>query len=193
MILLILGLISYSHAVARPSWDGIYTKTSRIAKGWKYIIIHHSGTNAGSAEAFHRHHTKMGYGGLCYHFVIGNGHGMPDGKVVAGFRWKEQIIGTHVDVNSWYHNIFGIGICLVGNFNQTPPTAKQMEALNALIKKLMREHDIPAANVIGHNQVPHGKIKWDARKIRVSFEPNRFAATVCPGKKFPMEKVISGL
>ena len=139
LFLLTILLVSSSSAVSTPSWHSIYSKSSGIAKGWKYIVIHHSGTDAGSADSFHRYHEKMGYGGLCYHFVIGNGNGTPDGKVETGFRWKEQVIGTHVDVNSWYHNIFGIGICLVGNFNKDRPTKKQMESLKKLVQKLMQE------------------------------------------------------
>jgi len=117
-----------------PSWPEIYYKKVDIARGWKYIIIHHSATASGSAKAFHKYHTDQGYGGLCYHFVIGNGNGLPDGRIEEGFRWKEQIAGTHVDENSWYHNIFGIGICLVGNFDKEKPTKKQIVALTGLIK-----------------------------------------------------------
>lgn len=187
IFLLATMITSSGSAISVPSWDSIYSKSSKIAKGWKYIVIHHSGTDTGSAESFHRYHEKMGYGGLCYHFVIGNGNGTPDGKIETGFRWKEQLIGTHVDVNSWYHNIFGIGICLVGNFNKNQPTKKQMESLNKLVKKLMQEQQIPAASVIPHNRVPFGEIDWDAESIHVLFQNDRYAATACPGKKFPME------
>ena len=89
-----------------PSWDEIYAKDVNPAKGWKYIVIHHSASNSGNAQQFHKLHKDKGYGGLAYHFVIGNGNGAPDGNIHESFRWKEQIIGTHVDINSWYHNIF---------------------------------------------------------------------------------------
>jgi len=186
LLLLTIMLVSSSSAVSIPSWSSIYAKSSGIAKGWKYIVIHHSGTDAGSADSFDRYHEKMGYGGLCYHFVIGNGNGTPDGKIETGFRWKEQIVGTHVDVNSWYHNIFGIGICLVGNFNKDRPTKKQMESLEKLVKKLMREQQIPASDVLPHNRVPVGEIDWDSKSIRVLLQADRYAATDCPGKNFPM-------
>jgi len=169
----------------RPTWQEIYEKKSSMARGWKYIVLHHSATAAGSAAAFHRYHTKMGYGGLCYHFVIGNGNGAPDGHIEEGFRWKSQMAGTHVDVNSWYHNIFGIGICLVGNLDQSPPTPKQVAALKGLVQRLCSEYGIPRENVLGHNQVPFGEMSWDRRAVHVSFKGQRTAATKCPGRFLP--------
>lgn len=169
----------------RPAWSDIYYKKAAIARGWKYIIIHHSATNSGSAKAFHKYHTQQGYGGLSYHFVIGNGKGAPDGKVEEGFRWKEQISGTHVDVNSWYHNVFGIGICLVGNFNTHSPTRKQMTALKELVTSLSEKYRIPAEKILGHSQVPFGTMDWGSEKISVFYEKGKTAQTYCPGKKFP--------
>lgn len=169
----------------RPGWSQIYCKTTDIARGWKYIVIHHSATKAGSAAAFHRHHTEQGYGGLCYHFVIGNGSGTPDGMIEEGFRWKEQMAGTHVDINSWYHNIFGIGICLVGNLEKNPPTHAQVEALSGLLKELTEKYDIPKDNILFHRQVPHGDMTWDVEKIRVSYKAGQTARTNCPGKFCP--------
>ena len=117
-------------------YDEWYYKKSGEYKGWKYIIIHHSATNAGSVKAFHNFHTRQGYGGIAYHFVIGNGNGMNDGEVQETFRWKQKISGTHVSVNSWEHNVFGIGVCLVGNLENKPPTKAQLDALRKLISKL---------------------------------------------------------
>ncbi len=168
----------------QPNWSDIYFKEAAIAKGWKYIIIHHSATAAGSAKAFHKYHTDQGYGGLSYHFIIGNGNGSPDGKVEAGFRWKEQISGTHVDINSWYHNVFGIGICLVGNFDKAAPTKSQTDALRQLVDKLTRQYQISKENIMGHTDVPFGDMRWDHEKISVMFKKDRTAQTHCPGKNF---------
>lgn len=171
------------------SWSDLYYKKAAIAKGWKYIIIHHSATDSGSAASFHRYHTNQGYGGLCYHFVIGNGKGSPDGKIETGFRWEQQIAGTHVDVNSWYHNIFGIGICLVGNFDKTAPTQKQIIALNRLINTLCQKYNIPQENVIAHRQVPFSDMNWTNGKLHVSFKNKQTAQTNCPGKHFSLSSL----
>ena len=188
ILTLVLGMSAACFALAgknTPSWTDIYTKKTRIARGWKYIVIHHSATDAGSAKAFHKYHSDRGYGGLCYHFVIGNGNGSPDGKIEEGFRWKEQMAGTHVDVNSWYHNIFGIGICLVGNFEKSSPTEEQMRALTRLVKSLCLDYGIPEKNIIGHQDVPFGDIKWNTKRIHVTFKGKQTAKTSCPGRHFP--------
>jgi hypothetical protein len=66
--------------------------------------------------------------------VIGNGTSSGDGQVEVGSRWPKQINGGHV--HSDYLNNIAIGICLVGDFNHEQPTAKQLEALDELIRYL---------------------------------------------------------
>ncbi len=171
-------------------WSEIYNKEVKAAQGWKYIIIHHSACNYGNAKLFHKWHTDKGFGGLAYHFVIGNGHGSGNGQVEYGFRWKQNKIGTHVTVDAWYHNVFGIGICLVGNFDYARPTWKQLTALIKLIRKLAKRYNIPKKNVVGHKDVPHGRLITKGGKIifkrTTGYEKGH---TTCPGKYFPMAYV----
>ena len=152
-------------------YDDWYYKSSETYKGWKYIVIHHSATNAGSVSAFDKFHTRQGYGGVAYHFVIGNGNGMKDGEVKETFRWKKKMSGTHVSVNSWEHNVFGIGICLVGNLENTPPTKAQILSLKKLISELKASHRIDDKNIIGHKPVQYDNAS------------NKTEQTACPGKK----------
>ena len=158
-------------------YDDWYYKKSASYKGWKYIVVHHSATNAGSVKAFHKFHTRQGYGGIAYHFVIGNGNGMKDGEIQETFRWKEKISGTHVSVNSWEYNVFGIGICLVGNLEKSPPTKAQLAALKKLVAQLKTSYQIDDKNIIGHNHVHYD----DAS--------NRKEQTACPGKQLDLNKV----
>lgn len=136
---------------------------------WRYIVIHHSATTVGGAKSFHAGHKKRGWkNGLGYHFVIGNGSSTPDGHVEVGGRWTRQnqgIDGAHAG-NKKY-NKFGIGICLVGNYNNGRPTPRQLVALRRLCRALMEKHRIPASNVFPHSEVRRGH-------------------TDCPGKRFPM-------
>jgi hypothetical protein len=121
---------------------------------WKYIVIHHSDTDSGSAAAFDRYHREVKHwDGLGYDFVIGNGRGAPDGQVQVGPRWVQQKIGAHAGVREYNEN--GIGICLVGDFDHTQPTATQMEALARLVGYLMHVYHIPPSNVIGHRDAKH--------------------------------------
>lgn len=145
------------------------------SRAWKYVVLHHSATAGGSAQSFDTFHRQQrGWqGGLGYHFVIGNGIEQGDGTVVAGPRWYEQTAGAHA--NSAEYNDYGIGICLVGNFDEKPPTPAQVSAARALIVRLCRQYGIGPQNVVGHNDIRRG------------------GATACPGKLFPLDELRTGL
>lgn len=141
-------------------------KPSAPARDWKHIVIHHTAASSGSVEAIHEQHLKRGWDGIGYHFVIGNGNGMPDGSVEATFRWKTQMHGAHA--GSEEYNQRGIGICLIGNFEESRPSAAQLSAIKRLVAALKRDYRIPADRIIGHKDVK---------------------ATACPGKNFPFAEV----
>jgi N-acetylmuramoyl-L-alanine amidase len=131
---------------------GIPASWIPIAKpnGWKWIVIHHSATATGGAAAFDKMHRAKGWDELGYHFVIGNGTDTPDGLVEVGSRWPKQKWGAHAKTPDNRYNNFGIGICLVGNFDVTRPTAAQMRSLDKLVAYLMRTYDISPDHVLGH-------------------------------------------
>lgn len=139
---------------------------SADAREWRHIVIHHTATDSGSVERIHESHLKKGWLGIGYHFLIGNGKGMADGSVEPTFRWRQQLHGAHAGKDEY--NQRGIGICLVGNFEDTPPTAAQLAAVKRLVAVLRGEYDIPSSRVIGHKEVK---------------------ATACPGKLFPLVEV----
>ncbi len=138
---------------------------------WRYIVIHHSATPSGSAAGFDRMHRSKGWDGVAYHFVITNGKGGPDGGLQVSDRWWQQKHGAHagglpgqVDPEARNdYNEFGIGICLVGNFEKSPPTRKQMLTLARLVGRLRNMFDLPQSAVFGHRHVK---------------------STACPGRYF---------
>lgn len=141
---------------------------------WKYIVVHHSGTPNGSVQGmdhYHRYKRHM-ENGLAYHFVIGNGKGMPNGQIAIGQRWRSQIKGGHLA--SERLNEISIGICLVGNFNQSRPTAEQMRSLTALVSYLMQRTRLGATAVRTHRQI--------------NTKP-----TECPGHNFPTKLLLQNL
>jgi hypothetical protein len=124
---------------------------------WTSIVIHDLGSLSGDPDTIHRQHLGYGYQGLGYHFVIGNGNGMSDGVIHAGYRWNEQLPGAHTPgENADYHNQRSIGIVLVGNGERRPFTDRQMAALVNLIQRLQRELSIPASRVYLHRDVAGG-------------------------------------
>jgi hypothetical protein len=143
-------------------------------RGWKFIVIHHSATPSGSAQAFEAYHRSRGMSnGLAYHFVVCNGtNDTEDGEVEIGSRWIKQLAGGHCKQESV--NGESIGICLVGDFTHRLPSDKQMETLARLVFDLQKQFAIPAANVLGHGHVV-----------------GEFSE--CPGKSFPWEAFRAAL
>ena len=141
---------------------------------WKYIVIHHSAVDEGTMKGMDDYHRKQRHmeHGLAYHFVIGNGNGMKDGEIGVGNRWKQQLDGGHLRSES--QNKVALGICLVGNFDAHPPTAKQMQSLNALVRALMNRCGVPAKSVKTHQQI-------------------NIIGTRCPGSRFPSKTFLRDL
>ncbi len=139
---------------------------------WDSIIVHHSATENGSARTFDRLHRQRGWDELGYDFVIGNGTETPDGYIEIGPRWKKQKHGAHCKTPSNHYNNFGVGICLVGNFQYQYPSSHQLASLKKLILFLAKRYNIPAEQVMGHGEVPQ-------------------THTLCPGKHVNMRKVRS--
>jgi len=141
---------------------------------WNYIVLHHTASDSGSVDSIHQEHLKRKdkngnhWLGIGYHFVIGNGNGMPDGEIEPTFRWRQQLQGAHAGVADY--NQHGIGVVLIGNFEHSPPTDAQSEAVKDLVGILKREYGIASSKVLGYGDVK---------------------ATECPGKLFPMSEVRS--
>ncbi len=142
---------------------------------WDYIMIHHSATEGGDAGLIDELHKERNFDGLGYQFVIDNGyftHGRrgADGQVEVGYRWREQSHGAHCRVDSNDDNFWNehaIGICLIGNFDNRRPTARQMDSAVKLVRFLMDRYHIPPSKVV----------------------PHRYAkATDCPGRYFPWDE-----
>jgi len=72
------------------------------------------------------------------------------------------------------HNHTGLGVCTVGNFDVTTPSATQYFLLSCLIRRFMDKFSIPITNIHPHNA---------------------FAHKTCPGRNFNMSillKYVSG-
>ncbi|HEV2295557.1 MAG TPA: peptidoglycan recognition family protein [Tepidisphaeraceae bacterium] len=122
------------------------------SRQWNWIVIHHSATATGSAATFDKMHKDKGWDELGYHFVIGNGTNSGNGQVEVGTRWKQQKWGAHAKTADNRYNDYGIGICLVGNFDVDRPTPAQQQSLAKLVAFLEKSYKISDARVIGHGE-----------------------------------------
>ncbi len=141
---------------------------AKADRPWRYIVLHHSASAAGNYDEIDREHRKqLGYDGCGYHFIIGNGNGSGDGQIEVARRWDNQKQGVHCR-NARSHDVdeYGIGICLIGDLDQQPPTPRQVAAAQALIAYLSRRYEIAPLNVSTH--------------AHLAATP-----TACPGKYFP--------
>ena len=85
-----------------------------------------------------------------------------DGKVHKGR--DEKTVGAH----TIGQNEKSIGICIVGNYDKTSPDSVVLDSLDTLIKDIFK------------------------RRGTMPIEPHsKYAKKTCPGKNFPLEKVIA--
>ena len=133
---------------------------------WQRIVVHHSAIKYGNVEKYDAAHRLRGMqNGLAYHFLIGNGIDAGDGEIEIGPRWQKQQAGGHV--KNHLINQTAIGICLIGNFEKTHPSKKQLDAFTQLMDWLQGVALGKKVHFAGHREL-------------------KGEQTVCPGKHFPL-------
>lgn len=133
------------------------------------LVIHHSATREGDVRSFRvLHRLLRDWLDVGYHFVIGNGTFSPDGAVERGR--PETARGAHARGA----NSVSLGICLVGDFTETPPTSTQLDALGALLGELTARYGLGENDILLHRQVKGSR-------------------TLCPGAHLPPDKVRNAL
>ena len=139
---------------ARPAAVNRTTPMGRIYR----ITIHHSGfpcpdSSPAAVEALirtiqknHKHKTTNGEGwaDVGYHFLID-----PAGRIWQGRSLRYQ--GAHAGNHRL--NKGNIGICLLGNFQDHPPSPAQMKGLEKLLRFLMKKYRIPASRIYTHREL----------------------------------------
>ena len=136
---------------------------------WQKIVIHHSAspitvrrngeTVPVDAAMIREWHLTKGWSDIGYHYVI-----LPDGSCEDGRPLHRP--GAHCIAGN--RNFIGIGICLVGDFSQTPVPEAQLNGLLKEVVALMNAFHFQEEDVELHREVPG-------------------AATECPGGFFPVE------
>lgn len=123
----------------------------------EYIVLHHSATSDGLVlrdyDAIKRNHLGLGYRDIGYHWVVEKVNGV----LTAIPGRAESDTGAHCPDR----NTDGIGICCVGNFEETTPSEELYRFIATLCRAIMARH--PIKEIGGHRD---------------------YYSTVCPGKNF---------
>ena len=105
------------------------------------IVIHHSDTLSGSAQAYAQYHIDQhGWPGIGYHFVIDK-----DGRI------NQTQLLTTISYHVPGYNTSSVGICLTGDFTQYPPTQAQIESVVYLVRFLSLT--LGQKQVVGHGEL----------------------------------------
>ncbi len=130
------------------------TATPIGSQPWDSIVIVHSASPSASAADIAEAHKALGYDGLGFHFVIGNGKRMGDGEIHVGYRWLDQRSGAELSgVGSGFNSNNAIEICLVGDGDRRPFSDEQMYRLAQLVSALSDELGIDNERVFLHKNL----------------------------------------
>ena len=137
----------------------------------EYIIIHHSATKDGvnpDWEAIRKYHIEVnGWQDIGYHLGLEEIHG----KLFLKHGRKLWDIGAHAQG----FNERSIGICLVGNYDQSILSIAKKEFLAKIVSLLLDVYDIPVSRVLGH---------WETYVLR-----GLPIAKSCPGNNIKMDEL----
>jgi hypothetical protein len=118
--------------------------------------VHHSALPGGdgslgqSIEAVKRiqrdHVVNRGYGDIGYHYLID-----PAGRVFEGrsMDWQGAHSGTAASGRN--NNPKNVGICLLGDYEVTSPTAAALATLDRMVAELRGHYRLPASAVKPHS------------------------------------------
>ncbi|XP_031626780.1 peptidoglycan-recognition protein SB1-like isoform X2 [Contarinia nasturtii] len=154
MALFIASSIMSLEIVSRDEWGAKPPKlVASINKTMQYVIIHHSNSPkfcntserciAAMQNIQQFHQIERGWNDIGYHFAIGG-----DGKVYEGRGFNK--VGAHAPG----YNSNGIGICLIGDFQDVLPPKNMLRATKNLIECAVEKKYLSNNYTLyGHKQV----------------------------------------
>jgi hypothetical protein len=169
------------------------------SRNWEYIVIHHSATvdePGNDWEGIRRYHMSWRYNGdiiteekakeLTANGIKGVQSPWPSiaysfgiEKVDGEYIYQKGCPLSEIGYHAKQMNPKGFGICMVGDFDNAPPSDVQINMLVSLLKFLMAHYNISKEKVLGH------------RETYALF--NVPVEKTCPGNKFSMDALRAKL
>lgn len=150
------GGVSLSPLMALGGGRGVeavfQTRTPIEPGRWHSIVLVHSGSPVGSPSSVEGEHRAVGYDGLGFHFLVGNGAGMSDGQIHVGYRWMDQLDGAQLAGLSGSAKGI-IEVCLIGDGDRRPFGEDQLQRAAQLVSGLAEELGIAPENIRLHQDL----------------------------------------
>jgi len=145
--------------VSRAAWGATPPKTTELTRhrgAYSWITVHHSALPGGdgslsqSIEAVKRiqrdHVVNRGYGDIGYHYLIDAAGRVFEGR---SMDWQGAHSGTAASGRN--NNPKNVGICLLGDFEVTSPSAAALATLDRMVAELRGYYRLPASAVKPHS------------------------------------------
>lgn len=135
---------------------------------YRYLVIHHTASSTDNYQSINEYHRKKRHWGeAAYHLILSNGSTeVPPGYMESTKRYKLLLWSTAT--RSFIHNLFGIHLVIVGNYEQQRLPENLQKGLVSAVIKLKDKFHIRASNIILHRDCN---------------------STACPGKYITRAKI----
>ena len=149
----------------------VYRWPKRYSPDIKLLVVHHTAESEAASERagvermrlLYQYHAKSrGWGDIGYHYVIDE-----DGRVYEGRDGGDKVVGGH----TYCANVGTLGVAMMGNFNDSQPTDKQMQSLQWLLAHLSEKHSID----------PRGSVRFHGKRFTHVVGHRDVVSTACPG------------
>ena len=123
-----------------PVENAVFSDAAQSPGRWSCIEIYYSGTAAGNIEQLA---SLAGFADpqeLNCHFVICNGNGEQDGKILSTEKWQKQ--WSIIPGRNWYGTGQTIRICVVSDDKALSLTDLQIKRAELLVESLYRKFNI---------------------------------------------------
>ena len=147
--------------VPRRAWTNLAVKGNNNPMGTvTRLTVHHTGEHGNWAdlpdieivqriEKYHRNEKE--WAAIGYHFLVGK-----DGRIYEGRPARYQ--GAHVSTQ----NENNLGISVIGDFMNRPPSSRQLSALKAFLDDKRKEYGVGRGRVYGHRDLHASLCPGDA-------------------------------